>query len=227
MKLELPRRTERFGAIKINDIQRVLLLDSVEDPEKSETSVSNVPQDMGRQIERNMAIVIPVKDEKLKILEGVLSAIPSECMVIIVSNSERGKVDRFKMECEMVDQQIHYAKRNIQMIHQQDLGLADTLKKLHYNEIIERDRVRSGKAEGMIIGMLLAKAAKKEYIGFIDADNYVPGAVHEYVKIYAAAFYLSKSPYTMVRISWAYKPKVLEGSLYFSKWGRVSEITNR
>jgi len=29
----------------------------------------------------------------------------------------------------------------------------------------------------MIIGLLVAKAAGKEYVGFIDADNYFPGSV--------------------------------------------------
>ncbi|WP_410965849.1 mannosyl-3-phosphoglycerate synthase, partial [Salmonella sp. SAL4438] len=85
--------------------------------------------------------------------------------------------------------------------------------------------VRNGKAEGMITGMLLAKMAGKDYVGFIDADNYVPGAVNEYVKIFASGLAMSNSPYTMVRISWIYKPKVSESGLYFSKWGRVSEIT--
>jgi mannosyl-3-phosphoglycerate synthase len=79
----------------------------------------------------------------------------------------------------------------------------------------------------MITGMLLAKMAGKDYVGFIDADNYVPGAVNEYVKIFASGLAMSNSPYTMVRISWIYKPKVSESGLYFSKWGRVSEITNQ
>jgi mannosyl-3-phosphoglycerate synthase len=38
---------------------------------------------------------------------------------------------------------------------------------------------------------------------------------------------MSNTPYTMVRISWIYKPKVSESGLYFSKWGRVSEVTNQ
>jgi mannosyl-3-phosphoglycerate synthase len=69
--------------------------------------------------------------------------------------------------------------------------------------------------------------AGKEYVGFIDADNYVPGAVNEYVKIFASGIAMSNTPYTMVRISWIYKPKVSESGLYFSKWGRVSEVTNQ
>jgi len=67
----------------------------------------------------------------------------------------------------------------------------------------------------------------KEYVGFIDADNYIPGAVHEYVKIFASGILMSSSPYSMVRVSWIYKPKVSQGGLYFAKWGRISEFTNK
>lgn len=230
MKLELPRRTERFGSVKINDVQRVLLLDSdsTEGDKKGETSVCSIPRDKIQEIERKMAIIIPVMNEKLNLIEGVMSAIPSECLIIIVSNSRRDGVDRFKMECEMVDQHIHYAKRGIWILHQKDPKIGSALKKVGYAEFLDKQGiVRDGKAEGMILGMLVAKAAEKDYVGFVDADNYIPGAVHEYVKIFSAAFYLSKSPYVMVRIAWSYKPKILEGSLYFSKWGRVSTITNR
>ncbi|HJS82117.1 MAG TPA: mannosyl-3-phosphoglycerate synthase, partial [Nitrososphaera sp.] len=81
--------------------------------------------------------------------------------------------------------------------------------------------------EGMVLGMLLAKMAGKEYVGFIDADNYVPGAVNEYVKIFASGIAMSETPYLMVRVSWIYKPKMSETGFYFSKWGRVSEMTNQ
>ncbi|RLF09057.1 MAG: mannosyl-3-phosphoglycerate synthase [Thermoprotei archaeon] len=228
MKLELPRYTERFGSVKIHDIQRVLLLDSSEDSPPHSASVCSIPRSRIEEIERRMAIVIPVKNEKLKVLEGVISAIPSECLIIIVSNSRRNKVDRFRMEYEMVEQYVYYTKRAVWMIHQKDAGVGSAVRKIGYEDLLdEKGLVHDGKAEGMILGMLLAKASGKDYVGFIDADNYIPGAVHEYVKIYSAAFCLAQSPYVMVRISWAYKPKILEGSLYFSKWGRVSKITNK
>ncbi|GAI16289.1 unnamed protein product, partial [marine sediment metagenome] len=86
--------------------------------------------------------------------------------------------------------------------------------------------VRDGKSEGMVIGLLVAMLAQKEYVGFVDADNYFPGAVWEYVKCYAAGFSISQSPYAMVRILWRYKPKI-SGEIYFRKWGRVSETTNK
>jgi mannosyl-3-phosphoglycerate synthase len=37
---------------------------------------------------------------------------------------------------------------------------------------------------------------------------------------------MAKSPYAIVRILWRYKPKI-SGGVFFKKWGRVSEITNR
>jgi mannosyl-3-phosphoglycerate synthase len=87
--------------------------------------------------------------------------------------------------------------------------------------------VRAGKGEGMMVGLALAHAAGKDFVGFIDADNYVPGAVHEYVKAYAAAFHLAATPYAMVRISWRSKPKIQDGRLFFNRWGRSSQMTNR
>lgn len=179
------------------------------------------------EIERKMAIVIPIKGERLRLLEGVLSGIPHDCLTIIVSNSPRQPVDRFKLEKEALEQFNRFVGKNTLILHQKDPGLSDALKKVGYTSIFGPDDiVRNGKAEGMVIGMLLAKMAGKEYVGFIDADNYVPGAVNEYVKIFASGVAMSNTPYTMVRISWIYKPKVSESGLYFSKWGRVSEITN-
>ena len=43
------------------------------------------------------------------------------------------------------------------------------------------------------LGMLTGKIHR-----FIDSDNYFPGAVHEYVKEYAAGFLMSHSKYSMV-----------------------------
>ena len=79
----------------------------------------------------------------------------------------------------------------------------------------------------MLIGMALAAMTGRRYVGYVDADNYVPGAVNEYCKAYAAGLHLADSPYAMVRISWHSKPKLRDGRLFFSRRGRSSEITNR
>jgi mannosyl-3-phosphoglycerate synthase len=228
MKLDLPRYTERFGAISLHGVQRVYELDSgFNDGRPALEAIRSVGNAEISEIERKMAIVIPIKGERLRLLEGVLSGIPHDCLTIIVSNSPRQPVDRFKLEKEALEQFNRFVGKNTLILHQKDPGLSDALKKVGYTSIFGPDEiVRNGKAEGMVIGMLLAKMAGKEYVGFIDADNYVPGAVNEYVKIFASGVAMSNTPYTMVRISWIYKPKVSESGLYFSKWGRVSEITN-
>jgi mannosyl-3-phosphoglycerate synthase len=78
----------------------------------------------------------------------------------------------------------------------------------------------------MVIGLLIAKMLHRDYVGFIDSDNYLPGAVNEYVKIFAAGFGMSNTPYSNVRISWQYKPVITSNSLHFAKWERASEATN-
>ena len=178
-----------------------------------------------------MAIVIPVKNEKLSLLEGVLSGIPNECLIIIVSNSERTSngTDRFSMEVEMVKQYSRFADKKIMIIHQKDVGLGNVFKKLGYTCILDSKGryVRNGKAEGMIIGILLAKTQAKEYVGFIDSDNYFPGAVNEYVKIFAAGFAMANTPYSNIRILWRSKPKIVNNQIRFPRFGRISESSNK
>jgi mannosyl-3-phosphoglycerate synthase len=229
MKLDLPRYTERFGATSLHGVQRVYELDSgFDDGRSMSETLMRVGNDQITDIERRMAIVIPTKGERLRLLEGVLSGIPHDCLTIIISNSPRQPVDRYKLEKDALLQFNRFVGRDALIMHQRDPGLSEALKETGYTSILGPDNViRDGKAEGMVIGMLLAKMAGKEYVGFIDADNYVPGAVNEYVKIFASGIAMSKTPYTMIRVSWIFKPKMSETGLYFSKWGRVSELTNQ
>ena len=230
MKLDFPRYTERLGAVSIHAVQRIYELDSGKSKgfQSSHQTVRKFDYDEISNILHDLAIVIPVKNEKLKLLEGVLSGIPNECLVILVSNSSRSPVDRFSMEIEAVRQLVRFMDKRLIIVHQQDAGLADVFKKAGYSSILDSDGgIRSGKAEGMVIGLLLAKMYHKDYVGFIDGDNYVPGAVNEYVKIFAAGFGMTSTPYCNVRVSWVFKPKVKNNSLQFSKWGRVSEVTNK
>jgi len=230
VKLDFPRYTERLGAVSIHAVQRIYELDSGKSKGflTSHQTIKKFDYDEISNLLHDMAIVIPVKEEKLKLLEGVLSGIPNECIVIIVSNSPRSPVDRYAMEVETVRQLGRFMDKRIVVIHQRDPAVGDLLKKLKYTSILDStSHVRTGKAEGMVLGLLIAKMYQKDYIGFIDADNYVPGAVNEYVKIFASGFGMASSAYCNVRISWVFKPKVRNNSLQFSKWGRVSEITNR
>jgi mannosyl-3-phosphoglycerate synthase len=161
----------------------------------------------------------------LKLFEGVIRGIPHDCLIIVVSNSSRYPLDRYRLERDILKHHTLLTDRDAIIIHQKDRALADNLRAFGYHYILSEDLARDGKGEAMIIGTLLAKAMNKEYVGFIDADNYIPGAVNEYVKIYASAMAMSDSPYTMARIAWKYKSKINES--YFTKWGRVSEYTNK
>jgi len=230
MRIENIRSTERFGSVRINNVQRVLELDSgkkIDMPSVGIPTAMKIDDEILKSFEGEMAIVIPTKDEKFQLFEGVISGVPHDCTLIVVSNSSRKQVDRFRLEKDTLEQFCQHAQRSAYIVHQKDNAIAEIAKQVGYTDLIGEDGlVRNGKSEGMIIGLLMAMALGKKYIGFIDADNYFPGAVLEYVKSYAAGFSMSTSPYTMVRILWHYKPK-FAGELYFKKWGRVSETTNK
>lgn len=229
MILEWPARREHFGAVRFHDIQRVCELDSgmKKFATKAREAVATISSEDIEKICRRMAIVIPIKDERMRLFEGVLSGIPHDCHVIVVSCSKRSPVDRFMMEMQMLKQFNHYVGDKILLIHQQDPDLSETFRSAGFDSLLDEEgSIRSGKAEAMFIGILLAKMLGKEYVGFTDADNYVPGAIHEYVEIYAAGFTLAESPFSMVRVSWVYKPKIMEDRWFFARSGRVTAVSN-
>lgn len=232
MRIEYPYRHERFGAVRIHETTQVIELDSGVggDPEATTVGgrlVNLVPPSAVNAVERRMAIVVPTKNERRKVIEGVLSGIPHDCLIVLVSASEREPVDRYEIETGLLDRFCRAAERRAVAVHQNDPGVADALTHAGMGQLVDGERVRGGKGEAMIIGMLIAAIAGKEHVGFIDADNYVPGAVHEYVKVFAAGLHLAPTPYAMVRISWQSKPKIEGGRLVFNKWGRTTHITNR
>ncbi|WP_268124403.1 mannosyl-3-phosphoglycerate synthase [Roseivirga pacifica] len=234
MRIEIPREVERFGPIKFHDVQKVWELDAGlkhtknEPKEKERRVITRVAYESIQAVQEEMAIVVPIKDEKIKLLEGVLAGIPHHCQVIIVSNSKRTPVDRFKIEKDALEHIAKFMKKEIFIVHQKDPKLAEACKNAGYPHILDDNGlVRNGKAEGMILSTILAYLSGKKYIGFIDSDNYFPGAVYEYVQEYSAALYAAKSKYAMVRIAWHSKPKIVESNLFFAKRGRASEHTNK
>jgi mannosyl-3-phosphoglycerate synthase len=225
MLVEMPRHTEIFGSVKIHEMQRILKIDS---GGFANPRAKDIPFDEIKEVFRRFAIIVPVKDEKIHLLEGVLRAIPFDCSVIVVSNSRRDAPDTYKTEKDMITNLHDLTQQEILLVHQKDPDLGFAFYEAGYDNLLDKNTVvRDGKAEGMIIGMLLAKSLGKDFIGFADADNYLPGSVREYVLDYAVGFCMSESPYSMVRLHWRYKPKVVEDKLYFKKWGRVSETTNK
>ncbi|GAA0508590.1 mannosyl-3-phosphoglycerate synthase [Paractinoplanes deccanensis] len=214
MRLADSFRSERFGAVRIHELQRVIELDSG----SSEAL---------RAVESQMVVVVPCMNETRSVIEGVLSGIPHDCLIVLVSNSDRQPVDRYESEAQTVEQFCRLAGRSAITVHQRDPGVAAAVKAAGMPELIDDDGlVRAGKGEAMLLGMALAAMTGRRYIGYVDADNYVPGSVHEYCKVYAAGLAQAGSPYAMVRISWHSKPKLRDGRLFFSRRGRSSQITN-
>jgi len=231
MKLEFPKEIERFGAIRFGGLQKIFELDSGGKTNgkstRSASAIMNVTSDALSEIESQMAIVVPVRNERLKLIEGVLCGIPHPCLIIVVSNSPRSPIDRFRMEEDALRDFCIFVSKDALIAHQKDPLIGKAFRETGYTNILnDQGEVYDGKAEGMIIGTVLAWLAGKKYVGFVDADNYFPGAVEEYVRVYAAIFALSRSPYTMARIAWHSKPKIVESKLFFRKWGRTSSQTN-
>lgn len=228
MRLEYPYRTERFGAVRIHELQRVIEIDCGTQTYDDQLGPSRiVSRDAIRDVERDLVVVVPCMNEPRRVIEGVLSGIPHDCLIILVSNSDRHPVDRYDLEVGALEQFCRLADRPALAVHQRDPGLAAAMKAAGLPEIIDDEGlVHNGKGEAMLIGMALAAMTGRRHVGYIDADNYVPGAVHEYCKVYAAGLAMADSPYSMVRISWHSKPKVRDSKLFFSRRGRSSEITN-
>ncbi len=231
MRIEVPREAERLGATLFYGVQQVYELDAGlvrGEAEALDRIIQPVAYEAIEAVCSAMAVVVPVRGERIKLLEGVLAGIPHACLVIVVSNSDREPIDRFTLELNAVLKYRRLTGKQVVVVHQRDAVLADALVEAGYEALLdESGRVRHGKAEGMLVATLLAALAGKRYIGFIDSDNYFPGAVLEYVREYAAGLLARHSDYAMVRIHWHSKPKIVREALFFAKFGRATVVTNR
>ncbi|HEY7226160.1 MAG TPA: mannosyl-3-phosphoglycerate synthase [Micromonosporaceae bacterium] len=230
MRLEYPHRMERFGAVRIQDLQRVIEIDS--GPASADLMgdlgpAQSVSTERLRETERDLVIVVPCMNETRKVIEGVLAGIPHDCLIVLVSNSARTPVDRYAEEVEVLEQFCRLSQRPALAVHQRDPGLAAAVKAAGMPDLVGDDGlVRNGKGEAMLVGTALAALSGRRYVGYVDADNYVPGAVTEYCKAYAAGLSLASSPFSMVRICWGSKPKLRDGRMFFTRWGRSSQVVN-
>lgn len=232
MRLSLPTNSERYGSNLFYAVKKVFELDGGLELDTEFSSpfhvIRQIPLTDLNLIEKDMAIVIPVKDEKLRLLEGVLCGIPHACFPIVISNSQRSPTDRFVMESSVLDNFCHTAKKKYVIFHQRSAELARLFQAGGFTDLLDSNGlVRNGKAEGMIAGILLARLLNKRFVGFVDSDNYFPGSVLEYVRLFSAGFSLSKTPYAMVRVQWHSKPKIVDNELFFARLGRVTRTTNQ
>jgi mannosyl-3-phosphoglycerate synthase len=231
MRIEVPREAERLGATLLYGVQRVYELDAglVRAPADAvDQIIAPVAYEAIEAVCSQMAVVVPIKGERIKLLEGVLAGIPHSCLVVVVSNSDREPIDRFTLELNAVLKYRRFTGKRIVVVHQRDPKIGEGLAAAGYPSLLDDSGcVKNGKAEGMLIAMLLAALAGKRYIGFIDSDNYLPGAVNEYVREFAAGLLARRSDYAMVRIDWHSKPKIVRDALFFAKFGRATVVTNR
>jgi mannosyl-3-phosphoglycerate synthase len=241
MRLEIRPNFTRVGNVEIYetfcvneldaghrvDSKMSKLLESIDGPQTVPFS-----QESLFVVEAQLAIIIPCMNEEPNILDGVLHGVPHECLIILVSNSD---VANFTVERELLRGFCTDADRPGIAVHQGDEGIAQAFLYAGIPELIDIDsrqeklRVRHGKGEAMMIGTVIAKLAGKQFVGFIDADNNVPGSVHEYCKVYAAGLAFAQSDFhlhAMIRIKWNSKPKVEDGKLVFKQSGRCSRVVN-
>lgn len=257
MRLNISPLSTSVGSVQIHDLFRVSELDAghfVNTSRLNTESGASHPNsitgnhniafshDSIQTIETELAIIVPCMNEEQDILDGVLHGVPHDCLIILVSNSS---LINFGSECDMLAKFCETTQRKGIAAHQQNEGLAlaflaggmeDLLIKDNIIELKESPQrcIRNGKGEAMLIGTAIAKLAAKQYIGFIDADNFVTGSVHEYCKAYAAGLYYAlhdtaqsgANRQAMVRIKWNSKPKVRNNKLVFEKSGRSSRIVN-
>jgi len=88
-------------------------------------------------VQREMAIVVPVKSERLKFIEGVLVGIPNPCLVIVVSNSPREPIDRFFLEQESIANFCRFTRKQVLIVHQRDPVIGAAFTAAGYPELLD------------------------------------------------------------------------------------------
>jgi len=125
MRIELPRKSERFGANVFYGPVPVYELDGgLRAPRDDEGGIVALPYERLHDVQRQMAVVVPVKGERIRLVEGILFAVPNQCLTIVVSNSPREPVDRFRVEQQALCTFARLARKRLILVHQKDPLLA-------------------------------------------------------------------------------------------------------
>ncbi len=224
MLIRVPARFETYGAVRIYDVSRVVSLDALGFEKRH--GVFSLDSATLESIAESTAIVVAVRDEDPDVLDGVIKAVPLYSPLIVISASSRYPVDMYSHEVSLVKNLYSITGRKAVLIHQRDPVLTDLLQGTGLEGIIDPldGLVKYGKGEGMVLGVLAADAVGARHVGFIDGDNYIPGAVHEYAWIYYTGLSFLRTKYKMIRVVWSYKGGLKEE--YFRKSGRVSSQVN-
>ncbi|HEY5650298.1 MAG TPA: mannosyl-3-phosphoglycerate synthase [Acidimicrobiia bacterium] len=229
MRITFPAANERIGAVRFYEAGRIIELDSAGDTSDADTQPDHafLSAETLEETHRRLTIVVPIKNERRSTLRGVLAGIPGACRVVVISASDPKPIDRFRLEREVIDDFVEATGREVVHFHQRDAVVAAAVETALPELLDDGGLVRLGKGEAMLLGTMIARETASAAVGFIDADNYVPGAVNEYVRIFSATIASAATDHTMGRISWQSKPKVEDGSLVFNRWGRSTTVSNR
>lgn len=220
MLVEAPKNVENIGPIKVYYPQSIIRLES----KIPSLSALNFPKESLNHILKDFSIIVPIKNENTILFDSVIRSIPADCNIIVVSDSDREKCEK---EMKVIEDFHRMTGAPIIFAHQKDPSIGHALNDIGYTNILDNGLVRDGKGEGLILGLIINKCLGRKYVGFVDADNYMPTSIYEYVLDFAIGIAMSKTPYSMVRLLWRYKPKAVGDKLRLEKWGRVSRITNK
>jgi mannosyl-3-phosphoglycerate synthase len=243
MRLTRPSEPRRFGQLQVAEEIGIveLLVQTQSGRQKSSSGTQGraegeefcVSSSSLDKILSEMVIVVPCKDEELYVIRGVIAAIPQPCLVILVSNCKRDEDDAYEKQVKMARTFAGYG-RQILVIHQKDSAAAAAFQSSGMSELLDPTdgRIRNGKGEGMLLAIAIAEAfcPQKRYVGFVDADNFMPFSVYEYCTAFASGFAMSQPPEqedTLVRLRWASKPKIRNGRVEDVSYGRCSRIVNQ
>lgn len=72
------------------------------------------------EVENSMVIVVPVMKERIELIEGVLTGILNNCLVVIVSNSPRDPIDRFYIEKDAIEHAARFMGKRVIVVHQKE-----------------------------------------------------------------------------------------------------------
>src|SRR5579885_1662330 len=179
------------------------------------------------------AFIISHKSESIETLQGVLWYLPTGSPIIIVSNCPPENLETLQHSLK----EHMTSHRKLYLVHQKDPLVAHLLRECGVPQILDSDgRVRDGKGEGMYIGTLCATLlGYPRWVIFYDADNIVPCSLLEYTLAMGRLF-LAACPHDLlwegtagnilhnVRICWASKPEVKNGTLEFKLLGRCTSV---
>ena len=178
MLVEAPKNVENIGPIKVYYPQSIIRLES----KIPSLSALNFPKESLNHILKDFSIIVPIKNENTILFDSVIRSIPADCNIIVISDSDREKCEK---EMKVIEDFHRMTGAPIIFAHQKDPTIGHALNDIGYTNILDNGLVRDGKGEGLILGLIINKCLGRKYVGFVDADNYMPTSIYEYVLDFA------------------------------------------